>query len=124
MVAAAGDGAAGFGATLVSVYAGTPRAAGLDREMIVPRQSIRCTAAGLVLAVLTASNAALAGPQDPLEEMLLASLNERKGVMLYIAGQSVPGRVTKFTAETVELTSQQFGRIVVRRDRIDAVAGN
>jgi hypothetical protein len=106
------------------VYAGTPCAAGLDQETIVPRQSIRCTAAGLALAVLAASGAALAAPQDPLEEMLLASLNERKGVLLYIAGQSVPGRVTRVTAETVELTSQQFGRIVVRRDRIDAVAGN
>ena len=87
-------------------------------------QPRRCTAAGFLLAALAVPGTALAGPQDPFQEMLLASLNERKGVLIYIAGQSVPGRVTRVEAETVELTSQQFGRIVVRRDRIDAVAGN
>jgi len=32
--------------------------------------------------------------------------------------------VTRLDTDTVELTSQSFSRIVVRRDRIDAVAGN
>jgi hypothetical protein len=61
---------------------------------------------------------------DPFEEVLQASLNDRKGVMVYANGQAIPGRVTKLGPETVELSSQEFRRIVVRRDRIDAVAGN
>jgi len=61
---------------------------------------------------------------DPFEEVLQASLTERKGVVIYVNGESIPGRVTKLAPETVELSSQQFRRIVVRRDRVDAVAGN
>ena len=61
---------------------------------------------------------------DPFEEVLQASLTERKGVLIYVNGQSIPGRVTKLGPDTVELSSQEFRRIVVRRDRVDAVAGN
>ena len=61
---------------------------------------------------------------DPFEEVLQASLTDRKGVMVYVDGQAIPGRVIKLAPETVELSSQEFRRIVVRRDRIDAVAGN
>ena len=61
---------------------------------------------------------------DPFEEVLQASLTDRKGVMVYVNCQPIPGRVTKLGPETVELSSQELRRIVVRRDRIDAVAGN
>jgi hypothetical protein len=81
-------------------------------------------AVGLLLAVVTTAGSAQGAPADPFDEILLASLNDRKGVMIYIDGQSVPGRVTRLDTDTVELTSQSFSRIVVRRDRIDAVAGN
>jgi hypothetical protein len=77
------------------------------------------------VAMATLGMAALAqAASDPFEEVLQASLTDRKGVMVYLGGQAIPGRVTKLEAETVELSSQEFRRIVVRRDRIDAVAGN
>lgn len=41
------------------------------------------------------------------QQILEASQAEKKGVMLYINGQTLPGLVAKLTAETVEMRSQQ-----------------
>ncbi len=79
--------------------------------------------AGFGIASLAVAALAQAAP-DPLEEVLQASLADRKGVTVYVNGQPLPGRVTKLSPDTVELSSQEFRRIVVLRDRIDAVAGN
>lgn len=78
----------------------------------------------LATGIASLGMAELAQAADPFEEVLQASLTERKGVVIYVNGESIPGRVTKLAPETVELSSQQFRRIVVRRDRVDAVAGN
>ena len=80
-------------------------------------------AAGIGVALLAMAALAQAA-SDPFEDVLQASLAERKGVMVYVNGQAIPGRVTKLGPDTIELSSQEFRRIVVRRDRIDAVAGN
>ena len=76
------------------------------------------------LGIAAMGMAKLVQAADPFEEVLQASLTERKGVMIYVNGESIPGRVTKLGPDTVELSSQEFRRIVVRRDRVDAVAGN
>ncbi len=78
----------------------------------------------LFAAALTAAVSAHAAPNDAFDPLLEASLKEKKGVVLYVRGQAIPGRVAKVDSENVELTSREFARIVVRRDRIDAVAGN
>jgi len=58
-----------------------------------------------------------------IEQALSAALQDKRGITLYVAGQTVAGAVTKIEPGAwVELRSQQFGRIVVRLDRIDAVA--
>jgi hypothetical protein len=54
--------------------------------------------------------------------ILEASQNEKKGVMLYVKGQAVPGVVVKIDAESVEMKSREYSRIVVRLDSLDAVA--
>ena len=54
--------------------------------------------------------------------ILEASENEKKGLMLYVKGQAIPGMVLKIEAEHVELRSREYGRIVVRLDSIDAAA--
>ena len=56
------------------------------------------------------------------QQVLEASLNEKKGVMIYVKGQSIPGIVTKINADTVELRSREYSRIVVKLESIDAVA--
>lgn len=77
----------------------------------------------LVMALAAAAPAWSAGA-EPFTELLEASLKDRKGVVLYVKGQAIAGRVTKLTEEGVELTSREYARIVVRRDSIDGVAGN
>ena len=56
------------------------------------------------------------------QQVLEASLAEKKGVMLYVKGQSIPGIVTKVNADSVELRSREYSRIVVKLESIDAVA--
>ena len=57
-----------------------------------------------------------------MREILEASQNEKKGVTLYIKGQSIGGGVVKVSGDTVELRSREYSRIVVRIDAIDAIA--
>lgn len=57
-------------------------------------------------------------------ELFEYSMKERKGLTLYLAGATVGGLVLRHDSETVELRSQQHSRVVVRIDRIDAVAAS
>jgi len=54
---------------------------------------------------------------------LKKSAAEKRGVELVVGGQRVVGYVTAIGPDSVVLTSREHGRIVVRRDRIDAVIG-
>jgi hypothetical protein len=82
----------------------------------------RRTHIGAMAAALAAGPALVGKENDSMKEILEASQNEKKGVMLYIKGQTLPGIVTKILADTVELRSREYGRIVVRLDSIDAAA--
>jgi hypothetical protein len=76
-----------------------------------------------VFAAALAANSILNGKEnEPMRELLESSQNEKRGVMLYVKGQSLAGAVVKLSAETVELRSREYSRIVVRVDAIDAVA--
>jgi hypothetical protein len=79
-----------------------------------------------LLAMLAAGVplSAQANTWDVFEQTLNTSLTEKKGVVLYVNGQAIPGRVTKVDKDRVELSSREYARIIVRRERIDAVAGN
>jgi hypothetical protein len=59
---------------------------------------------------------------EAMREVLEESLKSKKGLMLYVKGQAIPGVVMKISAEVVELRSQEYSRIVARLDSIDAVA--
>ena len=74
------------------------------------------------LAGLAATTTLMGKDNDTMRELLEVSLNEKKGVMLYVKGQSIPGTVTKIAGETVELRNREYSRIVVRIEAIDAAA--
>lgn len=64
-----------------------------------------------------------AEPPRALEQMLAAAQQEKRGVTFYVGGQTIAGIVVRIEpGQWVELRNQQFGRIVVRLDRVDAVA--
>ena len=59
---------------------------------------------------------------EAFREMWEWSQKENKGLTIWINGQSIGGGVVKINAETVELKSQQYRRIIVRIASIEAVA--
>ena len=61
----------------------------------------------------------------PFDELLDVSLSEKRGLTFFIGGQTLPGVVTKrISLDAVEVRNQSHDRIVVRLDRVDAVALN
>jgi oxalate decarboxylase/phosphoglucose isomerase-like protein (cupin superfamily) len=86
-------------------------------------QITRRTCFTAMAAAAVAANSTLSAKEtDTMRELLEASQNDKKGVVLYVKGQNIPGAVAKLTLETVELRSREYSRIVVRIDSIDAVA--
>ena len=57
-------------------------------------------------------------------EVLDQSQKSGKGVLVYMGSHAIGGAVTKVGEQTVELKNREYGRIVLRLDRIDGVAGN
>jgi len=57
-----------------------------------------------------------------MRDLLESSLTEKKGLMIFMNGQSVAGAVVKIADDFVELRSREYSRIVVRIDSIDAAA--
>lgn len=88
-------------------------------------------AAAFGAGAMTGATSAVAQSPAPLaataaaayEELFNASLTQKKGLSLYVAGQIVVGVfVRRIDANTIELRSQQFTKIIVRLDRVDAIA--
>lgn len=85
--------------------------------------------ATLLLAAVPASSAQTAprrstAVHESILEVLEQSLKSGKGVLVYLGGQAIGGAVLKVGEQTVELRNREYGRIVLRLDRIDGVAGN
>ena len=57
-------------------------------------------------------------------EVLEQSQKSGKGVLVYLGSHAIGGAVTRIGEHTVELKNREYGRIVLRLDRIDGVASN
>jgi hypothetical protein len=74
---------------------------------------------GASMSSAGAADAAVGG----LEDALNAALQSKRGIRVFVNGQAIGGAVTRIEAGSyIELRNQEFGRIVVRWDRIDGVA--
>jgi len=79
----------------------------------------------LVMVVLAASamSASAADLPKGLEDAINAAMASKRGVTLYVNGQTIGGAITKVEpGQYVELRNQEFGKIVVRWERIDGIA--
>jgi hypothetical protein len=55
--------------------------------------------------------------------ILQQSMKEKRGIIVFLNGETVSGAVVNIEGtQWVELRSQQYSRIIVRMDRINAVA--
>ena len=75
-----------------------------------------------VLAALAAPASSVAKESNMFQELLEMSQKDKKGVMIYVKGQSIAGVVVKITGDVIELRSREYSRIMVRVESIDAVA--
>jgi len=82
----------------------------------------------LWVAVVLAGAAMSASAAEPvknsgLEEAFAAAMASKRGVTLYVNGQTIGGAITKIEpGQYVELRNQEFSKIVVRWERIDGIA--
>lgn len=78
----------------------------------------------LACALTVASGAAQAAEAiQGIEQALATALQDKRGITLYVNGQTIAGAVTRIEpGQWVELRNQQYGRIIVRLDRIDGIA--
>ncbi len=91
------------------------------------RSTLHTACKNALLAIaLTLAAAPSVFAQSPVgqgfKELLDRSEKERKGLMFYVKGQTIPDVVVKIGADTVEVRNQTYGRIIIRLDSIDAVA--
>lgn len=80
---------------------------------------------GLLVMTQTtlAQSASAALAPAAIEEVLNQSLTQKKGLSIYVAGQVINAIfVKRIDANTIEVRNQTFGRILIRVDRIDAIA--
>ena len=60
---------------------------------------------------------------DAYQALLKESLEKKFGLTFYLNGATVPGVVTKIGDDGfVEVRNQEHGRIIIRMDRVDAIA--
>lgn len=76
----------------------------------------------MLAAAIAAASPAIAKENDTMRELLEASQNDKKGLMVYVKGQSIAGIVVKIGGDVVELRSREYSRIAVKIDSIDAIA--
>jgi putative heme degradation protein len=88
------------------------------------RFAARRTLAVLAIALSAASGSvAAADVPKGIEQALVQAQQDKRGITLYVGGQTIGGAVTKVEpGQWVELRNQTMSRIVVRIDRIDAIA--
>ena len=92
--------------------------------MSVSVRILRNSFLGMVMASATMSGAGAAeSSKGGFEDALNAAMQSKRGITMYVNGQTIGGAVTRFeTGAYVELRNQEFGRIVVRWERIDGIA--
>ena len=80
----------------------------------------------ILLAMVLAGAAITASAAEPakgLEDAFNAAMASKRGVTLYVNGQTVGGAITKIEpGKFIELRNQEFGRIVIRWESIDGIA--
>jgi hypothetical protein len=57
------------------------------------------------------------------KEIIETSLKEKRGLTIFIKGQTIAGIVTQIIGlEAIEVRNQTFSKVIIRLDAIDAMA--
>ena len=92
------------------------------QSLSIRRPAARRALVALALA-LAAGAAAAADAVKGIEQALVAAQQDKRGITVYVGGQTIGGAVTRVEpGQWVEMKNQTSGKIIVRIDRIDAIA--
>lgn len=95
--------------------------------------SFRTAVLALPLALVLAASFASAQTEAPtthpdtahaMNSLFEKSKQENKGLMFHVQGQQIAGIVVDVGSDFVTVKNREYNIIVIRKDRIDAVAGN
>lgn len=85
--------------------------------------SLAAAGAGVALTAGAARVEAQTKGGNMYRELFEASLKDKKGLTIYVNGQSIPGVVTRMIGDdAVEVRNREVSRAIIRIDRIDAVS--
>ena len=77
----------------------------------------------LLLGVTLIANAGDAATPAVYRELMQQSIEQKFGLEFYVKGQVIPGVVTRLGDDgVVEVRNQTRDRVIIRLDRIDAIA--
>ena len=86
--------------------------------------SLICLFAGATLGLGVAGSAAADDHPAAFDQLVLQSQQEKFGLVFYLQGQQIPGVVTRVVSDgVVEVRNQQHDLILIRLERVDAIAG-
>ncbi len=93
------------------------------------KHSITARLLALSLGFFAMTDTTLAQPTSgalstaAVEEVLNQSLTQKKGMAIYVGGQVINAIfVKRIDINTIEVKNQSSGRIIIRMDRVDAIA--
>ena len=97
--------------------------------------TLRTFVLALPIALVLAASFAAAQPEPAAaarptawfaqyDAMMKASLESKRGLVFYVDGQTIPGAVKQIGPDFVIVANQEHGQVLIRLDRIDAVAAN
>jgi hypothetical protein len=77
----------------------------------------------LLLSMALTANAGEAATPAVYRELMQESLDKKFGLEFFVKGQVIPGVVTRLGNDgVVEVRNQSRDRVIIRLDRIDAIA--
>ena len=83
-----------------------------------------CLLVGATLGLGVTGTALADDHPAAFDQMVLQSQQEKFGLVFFIKGQQIPGVVTRVVSNgLVEVRNQQHDRILIRLERVDAIAG-
>ena len=60
---------------------------------------------------------------DAYQDLLKESLEKKSGLTFYVNGEIIPGFVMRMDDDGyIEVRNQEHGRVIIRMDRVDAIA--
>lgn len=89
------------------------------------RSTVRRLALALCLGLAFAGVAEARSSKTPdaYQGLLKESLEKKFGLTFYVNGEIIPGIVVKMDDDGyVEVRNQEHGRVIIRMDRVDAIA--